>query len=115
MLAAQESELPAGITVERVDQGLQLYHGKGACTVCHGDFGLGSAEGPALVTGPWKLGDGSYDWLRHITRHAGWGARSPDDDPRAMRGPTVLDPDEISAVAAYVWTISRGKAARAAH
>lgn len=109
-LAAQEVALPAGVTVERVQQGMQLYQTKGACTACHGDLGVGTPDGPALLTGRWKLGSGSYEWLCHIVRHAGWGATSPSADPQAMRGPTVLDSTEVALVAAYVWSISRGRA-----
>jgi mono/diheme cytochrome c family protein len=110
-LAGQAEAVPTGITVERVEQGLRLYHGKGACVPCHGEFGVGTADGPGLVTGRWKLGSGNYDWLRHITRHAGWGASSRAGDPQPMRGPTVLDSAEVEAVAAYLWTISRGRGA----
>ena len=108
--SAQEVQQPAGVTVERVQQGMQLYQSKGACAPCHGDLGVGTADGPALLTGQWKLGSGSYEWLCHIVRHAGWGATSPSADPQAMRGPTVLDSTEVNLVAAYVWSISRGRA-----
>ena len=109
-LAGQDARPAAGVTVEQVEHGLRLYHGKGACAPCHGELGMGTADGPMLLTGRWKLGSGSIDWLRHITRHAGWGATSRAGDPQPMRGPTVLDSAEVSAVAAYVWSISRGRA-----
>lgn len=110
-MAAQEVSRPAWITVERVEQGLRLYHTKGACAACHGELGVGTPEGPQLVMGKWKLGNGTDEWLRHLTRHAGWGSPSRTGDPQPMRGPTVLDSAEVSAVAAYVWTISRGRQA----
>jgi mono/diheme cytochrome c family protein len=113
-LAAQEIARPEGVTTERVAQGLRLYHTKGACAGCHGELGLGTAEGPLLVAGRWKLGPGTYEWLVHITRHAGWGATSRAGDPQPMRGPTVLDSAEVSAVAAYVWSVSRGRVVTAA-
>jgi mono/diheme cytochrome c family protein len=109
--AAQEVQLPAGVTVDRVKEGMQLYQSKGACASCHGELGVGTTDGPTLLTGQWKLGSGSYEWLCHIVRHAGWGSTSPSGDPQAMRGPTVLDADEVNLVAAYVWSISRGRAA----
>jgi mono/diheme cytochrome c family protein len=107
-LAAQQP-LPEGVTLDRVGAGLQLFHGKGACAPCHGELGAGTADAPELIAGQWKLGPGTYQWLRHLTRHAGWGARSRGDDPQPMRGPTVLDSAEVDAVAAYVWSISRGR------
>jgi mono/diheme cytochrome c family protein len=109
---AQEVTIPPGVTRESVRAGFDLYHGKGACGQCHGDFGLGSPEGPALTGGQWKLGSGTIEFLVHITRHAGWGATSRDGDPAPMRGPTVLDSAEVAAVASYVWSISRGRAVR---
>jgi mono/diheme cytochrome c family protein len=112
-VAAQEITRPAEITPERVEQGFRLYHTKGACATCHGDLGTGTPDGPGLLTGQWKLGPGTYEWLQHITRHAGWGATFRNGDPQPMRGPTVLDPTEIGDVAAYVWSISRGRAVTA--
>jgi mono/diheme cytochrome c family protein len=111
--ASQEVAAPPGVTTEKVRVGFDLYHGKGACNQCHGELGLGTPDGPALVAGQWKLGPGTIDWLAHITRHAGWGATSRDGDILPMRGPTVLDTAEIRAVASYVWTISRGRAVKA--
>jgi hypothetical protein len=64
-VSAQEVSRPAWITVERVEQGLRLYHTKGA-------------------------------------RAAGWGSPSRTGESQPMRGPTVLDSAEVSAVAAYV-------------
>jgi mono/diheme cytochrome c family protein len=110
-VAAQEVIRPDWITVERVEAGLRLYHTKGACATCHGELGVGTPDGPQLVNGWWKLGPGTDEWLRHITRHAGWGSPSRTGDPQPMRGPTVLDSAEVSAVAAYVWNISRGRVA----
>jgi len=112
-VAAQEITRPGEITLERVERGLRLYHTKGACATCHGELGTGTPEGPGLLTGQWKLGPGTYEWLGHITRHAGWGATSRSGDAQPMRGPTVLDPTEIGDVAAYVWSISRGRAVTA--
>lgn len=106
-LTAQEIARPGDVTQEQAAAGLRLYHGKGACTPCHGELGLGTVEGPPLVSGRWKLGPGTFEWLVHITRHAGWGATSRAGDPQPMRGPTVLDSAEVKAVAAYVWSISR--------
>ena len=86
-----------------------LFHGVGNCSSCHGDKGVGTVDGPSLTTGPWKLGDGSFAWLQHISRHAGWGQRDRGDDPQPMRGPTVLDSAQVRLVAGYVYTISRSK------
>jgi mono/diheme cytochrome c family protein len=112
-LSAQEVTPPPGVTVEQVRLGFDLYHGKGACPVCHGDLGVGTPDGPPLIVGQWKLGPGTIEWLADITRHAGWGATSRAGDPLPMRGPTVLDSAEVRAVATYVWSISRGRVVKA--
>jgi len=92
--------------------GQALYHGAARCNPCHGDNGGGTLDGPSLVSGAWKLGDGDLPWLLHITRHAGWGTSARDGEPRPMRGPGTLDSAQVEKVAAYVWSISRGKQPR---
>lgn len=90
--------------------GESLYYGAGGCAECHGPNGAGTPDGPSLSAEPWTLGDGSFEWLLHITRHAGWGARGRDGEPQRMRGPTALDSMQVRRVAAYVYSISRAKA-----
>ena len=111
VLAAQDSASAQSIDSARIAVGQRLYQGRGGCVPCHGEHGEGTAEGPSLVAGPWKLGGGSLPWLLHMTRHAGWGTRSRDGDPRPMRGPTVLDSAQVRRVAEYVFSISRRKQA----
>ncbi|HEX6105840.1 MAG TPA: cytochrome c [Gemmatimonadales bacterium] len=101
-------------TEQDVAAGRELYHGLGACAGCHGENGVGTPDGPELVGGVWEQGDGSMEWLVHMTRHGGLGVRSRSGDPQAMRGPTVLDSAQVRQVAAYVWSISRDRRAPAA-
>jgi mono/diheme cytochrome c family protein len=109
-LGAQDTAPPpAGVDSVTIAAGRLLFEGSGGCVPCHGEQGEGTPDGPSLIAGPWTLGDGSFPWLLHITRHAGWGTRSRDGDPRPMRGPTVLDSAEVRRVAAYVFSISRLK------
>ena len=109
-LAAQDTaSVPAGVDSASIAAGRLLYQGRGGCDPCHGERAEGTPDGPSLITGPWMLGDGSFPWVLHITRHAGWGTRSREGDPRPMRGPTVLDSAEVRRVAAYVFSISRRK------
>ncbi|HEU5303930.1 MAG TPA: cytochrome c [Gemmatimonadales bacterium] len=109
-VAAQDTApAPAGVDSASIAAGRLLYQGRGQCVGCHGERGQGTADGPSLIGGPWTLGDGSFPWLLHLTRHAGWGARSREGDPQPMRGPTVLDSAEVRRVAAYVFSISRRK------
>lgn len=102
--------LPSHVSETAIAAGRDLFHGNAGCSTCHGEGGAGTPDGPGLVSGRWRLGNGSYDWLIHMTQHAGWGARGRGDDPRPMRGPTGLDAAEVSHVVAYVWSISREKA-----
>ncbi len=113
--AAGQDSRPPAVTDSAIAAGQQLFHGNGNCSACHGDKGVGSDDGPALISGPWTLGDGSYEWLLHVVQHAAPGARSREGDPVPMRGPGTLDSAEVQAVAAYLWTISRGKPAAAPH
>ena len=109
-LAAQDTKVPAAdVTAATIADGRALFHGAGGCAPCHGDDGAGTADGPSLTTGRWKLGDGTFAWLLHLTRHAGWGAPNPQADPKPMRGPGTLDSAQVRSVAAYVFSISRAK------
>jgi mono/diheme cytochrome c family protein len=94
---------------EAIAAGQKLYQGQGGCTACHGENGVGAADGPSLVDGPWTQGDGSFAWLLHMTRHAGWGMRGRDGEPQRMRGPTTLDSAQVQRVTEYVYSISRAK------
>jgi len=109
-VAAQDttSVLP-GLDSASIAGGQRLYQGLGGCVPCHGEGGEGTPDGPSLIAAPWTLGDGSFSWLLHLTRHAGWGTRGREGDPRPMRGPTVLDSAGVRLVAAYVFSISRQK------
>ncbi len=97
------------LSPDRLAQGQALFTGAGGCAECHGPDGAGATDGPSLTTGPWSLGDGSLDWLIHMTQHGGWGSTGRDGDPQRMRGPTVLDSAQVRLVAGYVFSISRGK------
>jgi mono/diheme cytochrome c family protein len=114
--AAQDTlPLPPDARAAYIAAGRDLFHGVGGCNTCHGQRGAGSDEAPALRGGArWELGTGDYDWLVHMTQHAGWGMRGRGDDARPMRGPTGLDSAQVRRVAAYVWSISREKPPAAA-
>jgi mono/diheme cytochrome c family protein len=110
-LSAQDTaSVPTLTDSASIAAGRQLYQSTGGCVPCHGEAGEGTPEGPSLVAGRWELGDGSYSWLLGMVRHAGWGTRTREGDPRPMRGPTVLDSAGVRQVSAYVFSISRQKA-----
>jgi mono/diheme cytochrome c family protein len=109
---AAAQERPATVPDSQIQAGRKVFLGVGQCSRCHGSEGQGTDDGAPLISGTWKLGDGSYRWLTHIISHAGVSARGRDGDPQAMRGPALLAPEELRAVACYVWSISRGRAPR---
>lgn len=102
--------LPAGMTLDMIRAGDSIFHGKGACFVCHGAEGQGRpAAGDALTVTlnyvPYKWGPidslitaGLPDAL----------TRSPIRMP-PRGGKSDLTDAEIQRVAAYVWAISQTK------
>jgi mono/diheme cytochrome c family protein len=85
--------------------GGRIYHGEvgGApCTGCHGGDGTGTNQGPDLSSGRWVWSDGSY---AGITRTITDGVLNPKNFRAAMppMGGAQLSPEQVSAVAAYVW------------
>jgi glucose/arabinose dehydrogenase len=102
---------PPGVTKEQVALGDRIFHGEaanGTCGGCHGSDGRGSPVGAGLTSGPWLWSDGSLDG---ITKTITEGVAHPKQVGGAMPpfGGTALKPDEVKAVAAYVYAISRHK------
>jgi glucose/arabinose dehydrogenase/mono/diheme cytochrome c family protein len=102
---------PPGATKEQVALGDRIFHGEvanGTCGGCHGSDGRGSPVGADLTDGPWLWSDGSLDG---ITKTITQGVAKPKQVGGAMPpyGGTMLKPDELKAVAAYVYAISRKK------
>ncbi len=106
--AAAGGAIPQGATAEMVALGERVYRGQvggAACTGCHGDGGKGSALGPALTGKNWLWGDGSY---ASIEKTINDGIAQPKQfrSPMPAMGGAQLTPDQVSAVAAYVYSIS---------
>ena len=102
---------PPGATQDQVALGDRIFHGEaanGTCGGCHGSDGRGSPVGADLVTGKWLWSDGSLD---SIAKTIATGVAKPKTVGGAMPpyGGTPLEPDELKAVAAYVYAISRKK------
>jgi len=108
--AAAKPAVPAEVTAARVALGDSLFN-NGGCMRCHGAKGIGAQNGPALNDSQWdQLTTGSYEEIRALivsgvpkdkikvtTRPNAMGARG---------GRMNLNDEQISAVAAYVWTLS---------
>ncbi|MBV9623053.1 MAG: c-type cytochrome [Acidobacteria bacterium] len=100
--------VPEGATREMVALGDRIYHGQiggAACSGCHGANGTGSPLGPDLTGKKWLWSDGSYAGL---TKTITDGVPHPKQyrSPMPPLGGAQLTSDQISAVAAYVWSLS---------
>lgn len=88
----------------------------GACQRCHGQQGVGAANGPSLVTGQWLHIDGSQSQIAAIIAN-GVPREAVKDTTRrfpmrARGGPMNLTDPQVQDLANYVVSISRGKSAR---
>ncbi len=110
--AAAVSGAAAAPDARLVTQGDSIYAAI-SCSRCHGASGEGTATAPSLVAGPWLHVDGSAASIAAIIvsgvpREALKGeGRTRAMNPRG--GPANLTDEQVQAVAAYVFTISRAK------
>jgi mono/diheme cytochrome c family protein len=109
--AAANRPFPKGATQEMVALGDRIYHGQvggATCTGCHGASGTGTPLGPNLTHSKWLWSDGSY---AGIAKTITTGVPQPKDyrSPMPPMGGAQLTPDQVSAVAAYVWSLGGGR------
>jgi len=109
-VAAETASLPvpAGATRQMVALGERIFHGQVAaatCTGCHGAAATGTPLGPDLTQARWLWGDGSY---AAIVKTIAAGVPQPKQyrSPMPPMGGAQLTPDQVSAVAAYIWGLS---------
>jgi mono/diheme cytochrome c family protein len=110
--AAEMSNLPVpeGATREMVALGERIYRGQvagAACTGCHGGGGEGTTLAPALTgkNKEWLWSDGSFAGIaKTITE----GVPQPKEfrSPMPPMGGAQLTPDQVSALAAYIWSLN---------
>jgi glucose/arabinose dehydrogenase/mono/diheme cytochrome c family protein len=111
--AAANLPVPEGATREMVLLGERIYRGQvggAACTGCHGEHGEGTPLGPTLTGKKWLWSDGSYAGIaKTITE----GVSQPKQyrSPMPPMGGAQLTPDQVSALAAYVWGLSHRESA----
>lgn len=106
--AASALPVPEGATREMVALGERVYRGQvgGApCAGCHGESGQGSPLGPALTGKKWLWSDGSFAGIKKTIND---GVPQPKQyrSPMPPKGGAQLTSDQVSAVAAYVWSLS---------
>lgn len=101
--------VPPGATRAMVALGDRIYHGQAggaACAACHGTNGRGTPLGPSLAgSKKWLWSDGSYAGILKTIRE---GVPQPKEyrSPMPAMGGAQLTPEQLSAVAAYVWALS---------
>ena len=100
--------VPQGATREMVALGDRIYHGQvggATCTGCHGTNGAGTPLGPDLTDTKWLWSDGSFP---AIAKTITTGVSEPKQyrAPMPPMGGAQLTPEQVSAVAAYVWGLS---------
>ena len=106
--AAATRPVPKGATREMVAEGDRIYHGQeggATCTGCHGANGTGTTLGPDLADSKWLWSDGSY---AAIAKTITSGVPQPKEyrSPMPPMGGAQLTPEQVSALAAYVWSLS---------
>ena len=100
---------PASITPAQLALGDSIFHGQVAgaiCYTCHGPEGKGTLTvAPDLTDSLWLHGDGSYGAI--ITAIT-VGVPTPKESsaPMPPMGGPFLAPEQIGAVAAYVYSLS---------
>ena len=113
--AKHDSIMPVkhdSITPAMIALGDSVYHGKvggGTCAVCHGPDAKGTTGlAPDLTDGTWLHGDGSYAFIVGLVEQ---GVPDPKQFPAPMpaKGGANLTPDQVRAVAAYVYSLSSPK------
>jgi glucose/arabinose dehydrogenase/mono/diheme cytochrome c family protein len=100
--------LPPGATPEMVQLGRRIYHGQvggAGCTGCHGGNGEGTPLGPPLIKHKWLWSDGNYEGIKKTIID---GVPQPKQyrSPMPPMGGAQLTPDQASALAVYVWSLS---------
>lgn len=98
--------LPDGVTEAMVQEGQAIFAGGGICYTCHMAEGAGGPLAPNLTDDEWLNVDGSYDAIVGIINS---GVPQPREHPGAMlpRAGMPLTDDQVAAVAAYVYMLSR--------
>ena len=99
---------PALVTDSAVARGREVFL-TGVCATCHGADGKGSARGPDLTDSTWTTGAGSYEEIVRQVIHGERPATRTNMVPMPMRGWEPISHQDIQAVAAYVWTLSRDR------
>lgn len=102
-VAAQQADTVPG--AQQIADGMKIFTGKGTCFVCHGTDGKGTPLAPNLTDATWLNIDGKWASIEGLVKA---GVPKPKQHPAPMpaMGGASLKPEELHAVAAYVWSLS---------
>ncbi|HMU60655.1 MAG TPA: cytochrome c [Gemmatimonadales bacterium] len=103
--AETPTPLPAGVTPAMVAQGASIFKGQGMCSVCHGIDGKGGV-GANLTDSTWLHSKGSYEEIVQQITTGVPQKESTNGVPMPPKGGSGINPEQVKAVAAYVWTLS---------
>lgn len=92
------------ITPAMVNAGRNIFREKGLCFACHGSELEGTQVAPTLKAHAWR--DAKNGDLPEILRVVSKGVSST----AMVSYPGGISPTEARAVAAYVWSVGKGKA-----
>lgn len=108
-LHAQDApKLPEGVTEAMITEGQKLYGGQGICVACHGPAAKGIPNlGADLTDGEWVHSDGSYQGILATIRNGVPADKSTSGTVMPPKGGSNLSDDQLKAVAAYVWSLTR--------
>lgn len=106
--AGDRHVVPPGTTAAMVALGARIFVGEvgsAACTGCHGADGKGTELGPNLADTKWLWSDGSVAGIAATITH---GVMQPKQyrAPMPAMGGAQLSPDQVQALAAYIWGLS---------
>lgn len=105
---AMDLALPEGVTMAMVEDGRSLFTGRGICMSCHGPDGKGIPNlGGDLTDAEWIHSDGSFEGIAQTIRDGVAVNASTVGMPMPPKGGSGISDDQVKAVAAYVWTLSK--------
>jgi cbb3-type cytochrome c oxidase subunit III len=106
--AMPAGELPPGVTQAMLNEGDTIFHGAGLCATCHGVDAKGvQGLGANLTDSTWLHSDGSYDAIVKQVMEGVPANVSTSGTAMPAKGGAALTDDQVKAVAAYVWSLSK--------
>ncbi len=107
---------PAQATPERIAAGKVLYE-KGTCISCHGPNGGGTTNAPPLNDQSWLHGVGTFNQIREIVINGfslsdlvgGYSRGMPARGENTRGARVLLNDDQVTSVAAYIYSLSHEK------